>query len=59
LQGCGPKEKPGSEGKCEGMNLHTPKGTSTLGVGLPVDSKIFKEQFQGTKPNKLKIFLYY
>jgi hypothetical protein len=33
------KRKPGSEGKCEGMNLHTPKGASTLGVwslgGLP------------------------
>jgi len=26
------KRKPVSEGKCEGMNLHTPKGASTLGV---------------------------
>jgi len=26
------KKKPESEGKCEGMNLHTPKGASTLGV---------------------------
>jgi hypothetical protein len=32
LQGYGPKRKPESEGKCEGMNLHTPKGTFTLGV---------------------------
>jgi hypothetical protein len=31
-------------GKCEGMNLHTPKGASTLGVGVPVDSRIFKER---------------
>jgi hypothetical protein len=33
------KRKPGSEGKCEGMNPHTPKGACTLGVwslgGLP------------------------
>jgi hypothetical protein len=28
---------PGNVGKCEVMNLHTPKGTSTLGVGIPVD----------------------
>ncbi len=26
------KRKPGSEGKCEGMNLHTPKGNFALGV---------------------------
>jgi len=32
------KGKVGSEGKCEGMNPHTPKGTSILGVGVPVDS---------------------
>jgi len=38
LKGCGPRKKLGSEGKCEGMNLHTPKGASTLGVGVPVDS---------------------
>jgi len=33
------KRKPGSEGKCEGMNHRTPKGASTLGGwssgGLP------------------------
>jgi hypothetical protein len=33
------KRKPRSEGKCEGMNPHTPKRASTLGVwsldGLP------------------------
>jgi len=33
------KRKPGSERWCEGVNLHTPKGASTLGVwnlgGLP------------------------
>jgi len=34
LQGCGPR-KEARERKCEEMNLHTPKGASTLGVGLP------------------------
>jgi hypothetical protein len=29
------KRKPKSEGRCEGMNLHTPKGASTLGVWSP------------------------
>jgi hypothetical protein len=27
----------GSAKECEGMNLHTPKGTLILGVGVPVD----------------------
>ncbi len=35
----------------EGMNLHTPKGASTLGVGVPVDSRMFRERLQGSKPN--------
>jgi hypothetical protein len=34
----------GSVGKCEGMNLRTPKGASTLGVGVPMDYQIFREQ---------------
>jgi hypothetical protein len=34
---------PGSVGECEGMNPHTPKWTPTLGVGIPMDSQIFKE----------------
>jgi hypothetical protein len=29
------KKKPRSEGKCEGMNPHIPKGASTLGVWSP------------------------
>ncbi len=29
---------PGSVGKCEGMNPHTPKATPTLGDGVPVES---------------------
>jgi hypothetical protein len=54
LQGCGPKGNPGvtshtprSVGKCEGVNLHTPKATPTLGDGVSVDSQNFKERFQG------------
>jgi len=46
LQGCRPKESPGvtshtprNVGKCEGLNLHTPKATPTLGDGVPVDSQ--------------------
>jgi hypothetical protein len=45
LQGCGPRESlgvtshtPGSVGKCEGVNPHTPKVTPTLGDGVPVDA---------------------
>jgi hypothetical protein len=29
---------PESVEECEGINLHTPKGAPTLGVGVPVDS---------------------
>jgi hypothetical protein len=38
---------PGSVGKCEGMNPHIPKGASTLGVGVLVDFRIFREQLKG------------
>jgi len=34
----------GSVRDCEGINPHTPKGTSPLGVGVPMDSQMFKEQ---------------
>ncbi len=37
------KKEAGSERKCERMNPHTPKGASTLGVGGPVDSRMFRE----------------
>jgi len=30
-------------GECEGMNPHTLKGVSTLGVEVPMDSQIFKK----------------
>jgi hypothetical protein len=49
----------GSVGKCERMNPHTSKGAFTLGVGMPVDSQIFRERSQGSKLNGLKSSLYH
>jgi hypothetical protein len=34
----------GNARKCEGIDLHTPKGAPTLGVKVLVDSRMFKEQ---------------
>jgi len=55
LQRCGPRESSGvtshthgSVEKCEGVNPHTPKATLTLGDGPPVDSRNFRERFQGS-----------
>jgi hypothetical protein len=50
---------PTSAKKCEWMNPHTPKGTPTLGVGVPVDSQIFKEQLQEPKLIGLNHSLYH
>ncbi len=44
-------------GGCEGMNPHTPKWAPTLGVGVPMDSWIFKERLQGSKLIRLKSYL--
>jgi hypothetical protein len=41
------------------MNLCTPKWTSTLGIGVPMDSLIFIEQFQESKPIGLWGSLYH
>ncbi len=56
LQGCKPRENPGvishtpgNVRKCEGVNLHTPKATPTLGDGVSMDFQNFREQFQGSK----------
>jgi len=35
---------PGSVRKCEGMNPHISKEVPTLGVGVSVDSQIFRER---------------
>jgi hypothetical protein len=52
LQGCGPRgslgvtsHTPGSVGKCEGVNPHTSKATPTLGDGVSVNSRNFRERF--------------
>jgi len=66
LQECEPRRSPGvtshtlgSVGKCEGVNLHTPKATPTLGDGVLVDSGNFRKQFQGSKLNVLWRSLYH
>jgi len=43
----------------EGIDPHTPKGTPTLGVGVSVDSRIFKGRLQASKLNGLKSSLYH
>jgi hypothetical protein len=45
--------------ECEGIDPHTPKGTPTFEIGVPVDFRMFRERFQGSKPNGLKSFLYH
>jgi len=42
--------------ECEGVNTHTPKATPTLGDGIPMESRNFKERLQGSKPNGLWCF---
>jgi hypothetical protein len=49
----------GSAKECEGMNPHTPKWTPMLGIGVPMDSRIFKARLQGSKPIGLKSFLHH
>jgi hypothetical protein len=43
----------------EGMNPYTPKGTPILGVGVPVDFRIFRERLQESKLIGLKPSLYH
>jgi hypothetical protein len=49
----------GSVGKCEGMNRHTPKCAPTLGIKIPMDSWIFKERLQRSKPIRLRSSLHH
>ncbi len=55
----GQERKPGSEIKCEGMNPHTLKRASTLGIRVPVDSRMFRKWLKGSKPNTLRSSLYH
>jgi hypothetical protein len=66
LQGCGPRGKPESHiacsrcaKKCEGMNPHTPKWTPILGLGIPMNSWIFKGRLQRWKLIGLRPSLYH
>jgi hypothetical protein len=48
-----------SVGECERMNPHTPKWPPTLGVGVPMDSWIFREPLQRSKLIGSKSSLYH
>ncbi len=50
---------PGNVGECERMNPHTVKWAPTLGIRVPMESRIFKEWLQRPKPIGLKSFLYH
>jgi len=43
----------------EGVNPHTPKVTPTLGDGVLMDTRNFRERFQGSKLNGLWKSLYH
>jgi hypothetical protein len=40
----------------EGVNLHTPKATPTLGNGIPVDPKTSKNDFRGQNSMAFGVF---
>ncbi len=48
-----------SVGECEGMTPHTPKGAFTLGAGVLVDFRIFRQRLEGSKPIRLSNSLYH
>jgi hypothetical protein len=50
---------PGSVKECEGKNPHTTKWTPMFGVEVPVDSWMFKEWLQRSKPNGSKSSSYH
>jgi hypothetical protein len=65
-KGVGQEESPGvtshtskNAKECEGMNPHTPKWTTILGIRISVDSQISKGRLQGAKLIGLKIPLYH
>jgi len=49
---------PGSAGKFKRMNPYTPKATPNWGIRVLMDSQIFRERLQGSKPIMLKCSLY-
>jgi len=50
------KGKLGSEGKCEGMNLHILKGASTLGVSNPGGLPNFQRAISRVKTQWIEKF---
>jgi len=50
------KRKPRNEGKCEGMNPHTPKGASTLGVWSPDELLNFQREIAEVKTKWIEDF---
>ncbi len=50
------KSKPRSEGKCEGMNPHTPKRASTLGVWSPGGLPNLRRAIVGVKTQWIEEF---
>ncbi len=50
------KRKPGSEGKCEGMNPHTPKRVPTLGVWNPDGIPSLQRAIAGVKTQWIEKF---
>jgi len=50
------KRKPESERKCEGMNLHTPKGASTLRIWSPNGFPNFYRTIAGVKTQCIEKF---
>jgi hypothetical protein len=66
MENCGPMVQPRSHicisknvRDSDGMSPHTPKWIPTLGVGIPMESSIFRKAFQGSKLIGLKGFLYH
>jgi hypothetical protein len=57
LQGCGPKGSPGVTSGTP-VNPHTPKATPALGDGVLVDSRNFRDRFEGSNLNGLWRSLY-
>jgi len=51
------KKKPENEGKCEGMNPHTPKGAFTLGVWSPDELLNFQKEIAEVKTQWIEKFL--
>jgi hypothetical protein len=66
FQGCGPRGKLRSHiscsWECQRVRRNEPSHSqvnSMLGIGVPMDSRIFKAQLQGSNPIGSKSYLYH